>query len=195
MNLNIDNEKENILDIYNKFILMHGIKPNINEEFSNEDDYIIMINKFDKWYDRALEFATGDVRDIAAFYSIIHKFKEEIYCDFINTEIENNIFIQNMLYKLNIGGQKYIYPNLIINISNIIFDNDIIKLDINNINFEYIDNITIDSNQKIYKLYNIIYNKLKNIYNLYNLEQLKLLYNNTVIENNDTLIYTNFVLV
>ena len=45
MNLNIDNEKENILDIYNKFILMHGIKPNINEEFSNEDDYIIMINK------------------------------------------------------------------------------------------------------------------------------------------------------
>ena len=182
MALYINDDKKSIITIYNDFIYLHGIKPSGKELILEDDSYELMIHKFDIWYKRALDYARGDSRDEQAFYSIVRTFQNTIYIKFKDTEkIVNNIFIQNMLFKLNIsGGKKYVYPDLIINISNPTFNEDIVELEIHNINFEYIDNITISRYACINDLYQLIFNKLKD--KLVKLEQLKILYNNKFLD-------------
>jgi hypothetical protein len=180
-----ENEKKKIIDIYNKLILMHGIKPTTNELIVFEDDYYSMIIKFDKWYDRALEFAQWDPRDYRGFLQIIDNFKNNIYPSFRESSIEDNIFIQNMLFKLNMNGQKYIFSSLIIIIFNDKYnnENETLNFDIANIYNEYIASLTININLNITALYELIFDKLKYQYKIYKLEQLKLLYNNALINN------------
>ena len=84
-----------------------------------------------------------------------------------------------MLFKLNIsGGKKYIYHDLIINISNPIFNENIVELNINN--------ITIYRYVSINDLYQLIFYKLKD-------KLVKLLYNNDLLKLEIRII--NFLLI
>ena len=158
-----------------------------------------MINKFELWFNRALEFARGDSRDYNAFLSINKNYLNNIYKNMIeNKEIENDDFIKHITYLITSGskGIKYILPDLIfkINIINLDEENNLMY-------FNLIYNISgdifkIDDN--IYKfelnnhnlLYNYVFNIIKhNIDSLYKIYQLKILYNDLILNPNTKLNY------
>jgi hypothetical protein len=173
------NEQSSILNIYNELINMHGIKPSLNELITENDEYPEMILKFNKWYNRAEEFAWGDSRDQQGFKSIITKFRQTIYPTFKDTIICDNVFIQNLLCRLNIID----YPSKIVNICNTKYnyETEIMNFHISNMNGEYIDSLSININSYSINLYELIFDKIKYRYNLYKLDQLKLLYDNDLI--------------
>ena len=100
------------IDIINQYVSLHGIKPNRLEIINYDDNLLIMIDKFTKWYKRAFEFAMGDQRDMNGFININNNYKSNIYTKYIN-EIENDNFLSHMLFIISDGnkGEKYIVGN------------------------------------------------------------------------------------
>ena len=51
-----ENNKTQILHIYNKFILEYSVRPTEDEKLTNDDSYNLMIFKFNSWFERASTF-------------------------------------------------------------------------------------------------------------------------------------------
>ena len=186
---------DNILNIYNKYISFHGIKPRDEEIIYNYDSINVIIRKFIKWYNRAYEFAITDPRDFCALCRINNDFLN-IYDSLINDDIDdinNNIFIKIMLEYINKNNpHNVIFPNFIINIINIKIINETVQFDISNMigNILYND-IILDLNSSCINLYEIIFSY--DILGIINITQLKIIYNNNLINYNDILLNTIFI--
>jgi hypothetical protein len=185
-----------ILNIYNKYVSFHGIKPRNDEIIYDYDSINMIIKKFIKWYNRAYEFAITDPRDFSAFCRINNEFLN-IYNSLINNdnidEINNNIFIKIMLEYINKNNpHNVIFPNYIINIINIKIINEIIQFDISNMIGNIINNdIILDLNSSCIDLYEKIFSY--DILGIINITQLKIIYNNNLINYNNILLNTLLV--
>jgi len=89
MNNYIDNITLEYINKYNK---LNGIKPNSEDIINLNDTIDIAIIKFNKWFDKALDFAQGDARDLCGFIRLNNNFLDLI----IN--IENNNFLNYMKF-------------------------------------------------------------------------------------------------
>jgi hypothetical protein len=99
-----------LLFIISSYVDSNGIKPNANDVITSNDDELTMVNKFNSYYSKCFDFACGDYRDMIGFKRLNNKFIETTYTNIINdTELENNLFIQNMLYHISDEkiGTKY----------------------------------------------------------------------------------------
>ena len=178
--------KQNIYDIISKYTSINGIKPTTKDIIDINDDIMIMIKKFDRYYNKCFEFACGDSRDMCGFDSINKQFMI-FYNNLKNEDIENNIFIKNMIYRISytVGGYKYIYPKLILNIKFIHYDKeDNIFITISDINNEHILDLNVNKNILCKKMYESIFNNsiIINKYDLYEIYQLELLYDIIIIQ-------------
>jgi hypothetical protein len=180
---------QNIYDIISKYTSLNGIKPNTKDIIDINDDIMIMIKKFDRYYNKCFEFACGDARDMCGFDSLNKQFMN-YYNDLKNEEIENDTFIKNMIYHISykVSGCKYIYPKLILNIKFIHYDKeDNIFITISNMNNEHILDLILNKNIFCKKMYESIFNNsiIISKYNLYEIYQLELLYDIIIIERNN----------
>ena len=158
-----------------------------------------MIDKFELWYNRALDFARGDGRDYSAFLSINKNYSNNIYKNMIeNNNIENDEFIKHITYIITNGskGIKYILPDIIfkINILNLDEENNCMYF---NLNYSISDSVfkiedyiyTFELNDLIH-LYDYVFNIIKdNIDSLYKKYQLKIFYNDLLLNPNTKLNY------
>jgi len=189
--------KNEIFELLNKYILLHGIKPNKNELINIDDNIYDMIIKFDNWIYRAEDFARGDGRDYIAYLNINKNFINNIYPKYIeNNNIENNNFIKHIIYKITSGvkGTQFIYPDLIFNIINIKIENEIMYFNLNDLNGNILksenDLINFELKDNNINLYHYIYDIIKlNNKLLYKLYQLKILYNDNLLHPNVKLNY------
>lgn len=178
-------------DIIKKYVNLNGIKPDSNDIININDTDNIIIMKFNNFYNKCYEFASGHQMDTIGFKKLNLEFMNTIYKELIeNKDIENDIVIQHILYLISNSkiGSLYIYPTLIFNIifKNIDINNNI-NISILNINGENILELNIN-NISCQNIYNLIYDKIKYKYDLYQKNQLKLLYNISILPNNNKLI-------
>ena len=176
---------------------------------SHTDSYDFIAYKFDLLFNlnlSKLESRIPTGRDtISASFDPYEKLKSDLNTlkNNINSlkdkpDILNNIIVQHVIFKLNRlydnisksdvsteGGKEFIYPELKINIDNLIFGNDnknniLFKFDIFDTSIIIFDYYTIN------QLYYVIFNTLKGKYNIYKLEKIKIFYNNTHLNFTDT---------
>jgi hypothetical protein len=96
--------EHHIYNIYKKCIEKHGILPNSNDIIKSNDDLLILITKFNNWYNKADEFAWGDMRDQIGFSKTCNENINTIINDCSYNLISSNEFIQHMLFKLSNGN-------------------------------------------------------------------------------------------
>ena len=89
MNNYIDNITLEYINIYNK---LNGIKPNSEDIININDTIDIAIIKFNRWFDKALDFAQGDLRDLYGFSRLNNNFLDLI------RNIKNNNFLNYMKF-------------------------------------------------------------------------------------------------
>ena len=94
-------------------LVKNAIKYNNNQNndiITINDDELTMANKFTRYYKKCFDFACGDSRDMMGFKRINNNFMNITYTNIIkDTELEDNPFIQNMLYHISDEkiGTKY----------------------------------------------------------------------------------------
>jgi len=96
--------EHNIYNIYKKCIEKHGILPDSNDIIKSNDDLLSLITKFNNWYNKADEFACGDMRDQVGFSKTCNENINTIINDYSYNLISSNEFIQHMLFKLSNGN-------------------------------------------------------------------------------------------
>jgi len=95
--------EDHIYSIYKKCMEKHGISPDSNDIINYNDDLLILITKFNNWYNKADEFSCGDMRDQIGFDTVCNENINTIINYHSYNLISSNEFIQHMLFKLSNG--------------------------------------------------------------------------------------------
>lgn len=180
-----------VFEIYNIYLSENGVKPNESEIINLNDDIDIKIFKFINWYNRIYEFATYDPRDFNGFLSIRNKFINTQYKNYLQnhkykTEIEDNIFLKTMIeYIISDSPSYIILPDYIINLKNIKINNNQIFFNILNMNGEIIlSNLQFNFPFELKLFIQYIFINIQILKKLNNIKQLKILYNNELVDDN-----------